>query len=386
MFIPFSSPYFDDKEIDAVSRVLKSGWITTGNVAFEFEKNFLNYLGLDDKEFSAISVNSATAGLHLALEACGIKEGDEVILPSLTFASTAEVVRYLGAEVILADIDYKTMNICTDDIKTKITSKTKAIMPVHYAGLSCDMSNIINIAQKNNLKIIEDAAHALPTTNKGEIIGSLNTEASVFSFYANKSITTGEGGMIITRKKDLAKRMKIMRLHGIDRDVFERFTSDKPSWFYQIIDAGYKYNLTDIAAAIGIEQLKKLPQMQRKRARIAEKYNAAFKDTELITPYFDDNELHAWHLYVIRLKKPDLHRRNSIIEKLSKEGIGTSIHYIPLHMHPFYRKRYSYSGAAFANTTQAYNSMISLPIYPQLESEKQEHIIESVKQILLEGL
>ena len=255
-FLPFALPDIGDDEIAEVVSALRSGWVTTGPKSKQFEDDFTNFL--NDETLESISVNSATSGLHLALEAIGVSAGDEVMVPTYTFTASAEIVRYLGATPVFIDVDLNTFNMTADNFAASITSKTKAVIPVHFGGLSCDMEEIISIAKSHNIKIIEDAAHALPTSYKGKLIGTLDTDITVFSFYANKTITTGEGGMVVTRNPELANRCRIMRLHGINRDAFDRFVSTKPSWFYEVVAPGYKYNLPDIAAAIGIHQLKRL--------------------------------------------------------------------------------------------------------------------------------
>jgi len=253
-FLPFALPDIGEEEIAEVMDSLRSGWLTTGPKAKRFEQDFAAFVG-DGVE--AIAVNSATAGLHIALEAAGIKEGDEVITTPYTFTATAEVVRYLNAHPVFVDIEPGTFNIDPAKIESAITSRTKAIIPVHFAGLACDMDRIIKIAQKHGLKVVEDAAHALPTTYKGKLIGTFDSDATVYSFYVTKTIATGEGGMVVTRNKKVSERCRVMRLHGIDRDVFNRYSSKKPSWHYEIIAPGFKYNMTDIAASLGIQQLKK---------------------------------------------------------------------------------------------------------------------------------
>ena len=299
-FIPFSTPEIDDSEINEVIDTLRSGWITTGPKVKQFESDFQDFIG---SGVEAISVNSATAGLHLALEALGVGEGDEVILPSLTFTATAVVVRYLNADIKFLDVDPLTLNINIDHIRSAVTSRTKVIIVVHYAGLSCDMDKILSLADELNLKVVEDAAHALPTTYKGRIIGSLQSDATVFSFYANKTMTTGEGGMVVARDIDLIKRIKIMRLHGIDRDAFTRFQSKKPKWYYEVVAPGFKYNMTDIAAAIGIHQLKKLPKFLERRQYLVKRYLNKLADLPLTLPLDDMNGgSHSWHLFIIRIK------------------------------------------------------------------------------------
>ena len=266
-FLPFALPELGEEEIAEVVDTLRSGWITTGPKARRFEQAFAEFL--NEPQIECIAVNSATAGLHLALEALGIGPGDEVITTTHTFTATAEVVRYMGADVKLVDIDPKTMNIALDQIEAAITPRTKAIIPVHYAGLAVDMLTLLDIARRHGLKVVEDAAHALPTTLEKELIGTMGSNATVFSFYANKKMTTGEGGMLVTRDAELAKRARVMRLHGINRDAFDRFTAKVPSWYYEIVAPGFKYNLTDIAAALGLHQLKRLPAFQKRREQIA---------------------------------------------------------------------------------------------------------------------
>lgn len=281
-FLPFALPELGDEEIAEVVDTLRSGWITTGPKAKRFEQAFAEFL--NEPQIECIAVNSATAGLHLALEALGIGPGDEVITTTHTFTATAEVVRYMGADVKLVDIDPKTMNIALDQIEAAITPRTKAIIPVHYAGLAVDMLTLLDIARRHGLKVVEDAAHALPTTLEKELIGTMGSNATVFSFYANKTMTTGEGGMLVTRDAELAKRARVMRLHGINRDAFDRFTAKVPSWYYEIVAPGFKYNLTDIAAAMGLHQLKRLPAFQRRREQIAARYFEALADLPLILP------------------------------------------------------------------------------------------------------
>ena len=267
--IPCFRPFIGEEEIEAATAVLRSGWLTTGPKAREFEQSFVAYMG-DGVE--AVAVNSATAGLHLAAEACGIGPGDEVILPTLTFTATASVIRHLGAEVVLADVEERTRCIDLDDAERRLTSRCKAIMPVHFGGLPCNMTKILAFARRHGLKVIEDAAHALPARWDGRLIGSLDSDACVFSFYACKPITTGEGGMIVTRDPNIAARARVMRTHGLDRDSFDRFRKVGASWAYDVIAPGFKYNLTDVAAAIGIVQLTRAAALQASRQRAAERY------------------------------------------------------------------------------------------------------------------
>lgn len=382
-FLPFALPDVGAEEQAAVCETMASGWMTTGPVTKNFEEAFAAYLG-DGLE--ALAVNSATAGLHLALEALGIGPGDEVIAPSLTFTATVEVARYLGADAVLVDVDPITLTMDPAAVRAAITPRTKALMPVHYAGLSCDMTPLLEIARSAGLSVVEDAAHALPTTYHGEMIGSLGSDVTVFSFYANKTMTTGEGGMIVTRSAELAKRMKVMRLHGIDRDAFDRFRATKPSWYYEIVAPGFKYNLTDLAASIGIVQLKRLPEFVARRQQLANRYNTELADLPLILPSkAPEGDDHAWHLYVLRLSDAALGRgfmRDDVISQLFSLGIGTSVHYVPLHRQPYWQNRYSLSPDQFPVTEDAYQRMFTIPLYSRMTDEDQGRVIEALRSIL----
>jgi dTDP-4-amino-4,6-dideoxygalactose transaminase len=380
-FLPFALPEIGDEEIAEVVDTLKSGWLTTGPKAKRFEADFAAFLG--DEGLHCIAVNSATAGLHLALEAIGIGPGDEVITTTHTFTATAEVVRYLGADVKLVDIDAATLNIAPAAIEAAITPRTKAILPVHYGGLAADMPAILAIAEHHGLKVIEDAAHALPATCHGRLVGTLASDATVFSFYANKTITTGEGGMLVTRDARLAQRARIMRLHGMSRDAFDRFTATVPSWYYEIVAPGFKYNLTDIAAALGLHQLRKAHAFQRRRAELASRYDVALAGMALITPpRAPEGDTHAWHLYVLRLRDGAGVDRNTLIERLFAAGIGVSVHYIPLHLHPYWRDRYGLDAAMFPASQRAYERMVSLPLYTRMNDSDVERVAAAVRAAL----
>src|SRR5215831_14561219 len=335
-FIPFHVPAIDEDEIRSVVETLESGWLTTGRKVGSFEDDFARYVGSKH----AVAVNSGTAALHLALDAVGIREDDEVIIPTMTFAATAEVVLYFKAKPVLVDCERDTFNLDPGKIEAAITSKSKAIIPVHFGGQPCEMDQILDIARKHNLRVIEDAAHALPARDHGRTIGTMG-DITCFSFYATKTITTGEGGMATTENPEWGERMRIMSLHGISHDAWKRYTKEG-SWCYEILYPGFKYNLTDIAAAIGIEQLKRCDGFWRARKRIAAIYDKAFADLEEIqTPVHRPDIEHAWHLYVIQLNLADLRlTRNQFIEALREEGIGTSVHFIPLHLHPYYRHKF----------------------------------------------
>ena len=375
--VPFFVPDIDQREIDAVTKVLNSKWITTGPMVEKFEQEFSQLISNDKKEIYSIAVNSATAGLHLALLACDIRKGDEVITSTLTFTATTEAIENVGAKVKLVDIDPLTMNMNIEELSRSITKRTKAIMPVHYSGLSCDMDPIIGLAKKNNIKIIEDAAHALASTYKKNTIGSLDSDVTVFSFYANKTITTGEGGMAVTSNRKLAENLRIIRYHGIDKHAFQRETAQ--SAFYQVITSGYKYNLTDIAASIGIEQLKKLPEILNKRHQLAERYFEDLKDLPLILPpksKFDD--IHPWHLFVIRLREDSSIDRDNVMQFLLDSGVQTSLHYIPIHRHPYWKNRYSLKAEAYPHAENAFKNMISIPLFTSMTDTQQNIVIKSL--------
>ncbi|WP_027135627.1 DegT/DnrJ/EryC1/StrS family aminotransferase [Geminicoccus roseus] len=383
-YLPFALPDIGEAEIAEVVDTLRSGWITTGPKARRFERDFGEFLASGD--LHAIAVNSATAGLHLALEALQIGPGDEVIVPVHTFTATAEVVNYLGADPVFVDVDPVTLTIRPEAVEAAITPRTRAILPVHYAGLACAMDPLVRIAAKHGLQIVEDAAHALPATScGGRLIGTLDTAATVFSFYATKTVATGEGGMIVTRSAKIAERARLMRIHGISRDVFDRYSgkADHGGWYYEVVAPGFKYNLPDLAAAIGLHQLARAHAMQQRRAAIAAAYHEAFSclPVELPAPA-PAGELHAWHLYVIRLGRGSRIQRDELILALREAGIGTSVHYVPLHFHPYWRERYGLRPGDFPASTDAYRCMISLPIYSKMADADVERVIGSMRALL----
>lgn len=380
-FLPFALPDIGDDEIAEVVDTLRSGWVTTGPKTRRFEEDFAAWLG--DPSLHALAVNSATAGLHLALEALGIGPGDEVITTTHTFTATAEVVRYLGADVVLVDIDPATLCIDVDAVERAITPRTKAVIPVHYAGLAADMARLIPMARRHGLKIVEDAAHALPTTSGGRLVGTLDSDATVFSFYANKTITTGEGGMVVVRDDALAKRIKVMRLHGISRDAFDRFTAKVPSWYYEIVAPGFKYNLTDIAAALGIHQLRRAREFQARREAVAMAYQRELDGLPLVPPPGPRNgDVHSWHLYVVRLADEAKIGRDAFIEQLFAAGIGCSVHYVPLHLMPYWRDRYALRPEQFPHSQHAYERLVSLPMYSRMTEADVARVGAAVRQAL----
>ncbi|GAB6091131.1 DegT/DnrJ/EryC1/StrS family aminotransferase [Spirochaeta dissipatitropha] len=380
--IPFGKPCLGTEEEEAVLRIMRSGWLTTGSECALFEQEFAELVGVP----YAIAVSSATAGLHLALEACGIGPGDAVVTSTLTFAATAEVICSLGARPVFADIDPETANICPEAAeKAIVETRAKALIPVHMGGLGCDMTALKRIAKHHNCSIIEDAAHSLPACEAGRYSGT-DGDVGVYSFYANKTMTTGEGGMIVCRDKRLAERMKLLRMHGIDRDVWKRYTDSTASWRYDITAAGYKYNLPDMLAAVGRIQLKKVHSMQAERARIAAAYSHAFADCSWLAlppvPLSGEQTAHSWHLYQIRLTASDAEvRRDEFIQKLQAEGIGVSVHFIPLHTMTYYRDLLGYREQDFPAAMNWFHRCISLPVYPDLADSQLQRIILTVRRI-----
>ena len=380
-FLPFALPEIGEEEIAEVVDTLRSGWVTTGPKARRFETDFAAFLG--DPGLHCVAVNSATAGLHLALEAVGIGPGDEVLTTTHTFTATAEVARYLGADVKLVDCDSATLNIDPAAVEAAIGPRTKALVPVHYAGLAADMPRLLQIARRHRLKVVEDAAHALPTTSGGRLVGTLDSEATVFSFYANKTSTTGEGGMLVTRDPEIASRARVMRLHGISRDAFDRFSAQVPSWYYEIVAPGFKYNLTDIAAALGLHQLRRAREFHRRREHLAQAYDAALSGLPLQLPaHAPAGEQHAWHLYVVRLADDARVARDRVIERLYAAGIGCSVHYIPLHLQPYWRERYGLQARHFPRSQRAFERMISLPLYTRMRDADVERVAQALRAVL----
>lgn len=379
-FLPFAKPDLGDEEIAEVLDSLRSGWITTGPKTKRFEHEFAEFIG--DGVY-AVAVNSATAGLHLALEAIGIGPADQVITTTHTFTATAEVVRYMGADPVFVDIDPSTLTIDPMRIEAAITPRTRAIMPVHYAGLSCDMGAILAIARKHGLRVVEDAAHALPTTHCGGLIGTLESDATVFSFYATKTIATGEGGMLVTRDPEVAARCRVMRLHGIDRDAFDRYSTDRPAWYYEVVAPGFKYNMTDLAASLGIHQLKKVWAFQKRRRQLAERYDAALERLPLLLPPRSlMGDLHSWHLYVVRLEDTARVTRDEFIRLMFDRGVGCSVHYVPLHLQPYWRRTYHLRIEDFPSSQHAFERSISLPLYTRMTDDDQARVIDAATAIL----
>jgi perosamine synthetase len=367
-----------EEEVQAVSDVIRSGWMTMGPKTFEFENAFAKYTGA----LEAIAVSTGTAALHLALEAAGVDESDEVLIPTTTFTATAEAVTYLKAYPVLVDIDPITMNLDPGDAARRITPRTKAMIPVHLAGQPCDLEVLLALAHKYHLRVIEDAAHALPSEYRGKRVGQIS-EFTCFSFYATKTLTTGEGGMITTTNPEAARRIRLMRLHGIERDAWKRYRADG-SWRYEVLEAGFKYNLTDLQSAIGLVQLAKCDAMAQARLMIAHKYTEAFSTfDELLVPEVRPDRTSSWHLYILRLRLDRLRiDRDAFILAMKERGVSCSVHFIPLHLHPYYQRTYGYKAGDFPNAEGQFSSCFSLPIFPGMTNQEIEHVIGAVQETI----
>lgn len=377
-FLPFHKASIGDREIREVADALSSGWITTGPKTKKFEEGFINCVGAK----YGVAVSSCTAAMHLALAAIGIKEGDEVIVPVMTFTATAEVVTYFKATPVFIDCDSDTLLMDVGSLEEKITPKTKAIIPVHYAGQACDIDAILEIAHKHGIKVIWDAAHSFPTEYKSKMVGSF-PDITCFSFYATKTLATGEGGMAVTDNKEYADQMRILSLHGMSKDVWNRY-SKEGSWYYEIVAPGYKYNLTDIAAAIGLVQLSRRGELLKKRQKIAQVYRDAFQGMEELTPLklLSYGNM-AWHLFVIKLNLEKLSiDRNRFISELKDRNIGSSVHFIPLHLHPYWKEAYGLKESDFPTASAVYKQIVSLPIFPDMADEDTGDVVSAVKDIV----
>jgi dTDP-4-amino-4,6-dideoxygalactose transaminase len=380
--VPFHRADLGEEEITAVADVIRSGWLTMGARTVEFERRFAEYVCATH----AVAVSSGTAALHLALEAAGIRGGDEVLLPTTTFTATAEVVTYLGAKPVLVDIDPRSLNIDLLDLQRKITGRSRAVISVHLAGLPCDLAEIREIASQHSsqerLRVIEDAAHALPATYAGTKIGAIS-ELTAFSFYATKTLTTGEGGMITTENEDYARRMQMMRLHGISRDAWKRYSAEG-SWAYEVLEPGFKYNFTDLQAALGMVQLAKCDAMARAREAIARRYSRAFEAVEAVeVPAAPRDRTTAWHLYILRLNLERLRiERDRFIRELDDRGVRASVHFIPLHLQPAYQRGYGYRLGDLPQAEREYRRSLSLPIYSGMREEEIEHVIWAVSDVV----
>jgi dTDP-4-amino-4,6-dideoxygalactose transaminase len=404
--VPFARPFLGREEEEAALRVIRSGWLTTGAETLAFENEFMEFLTRREDaagnrrlteesppapggspSLRCLAVNSATSGLHLALEACGVGSGDLVLVPSYTFTSTAEVVRYLGAEPVFVDVAPGTFHMDPAALERILAAPArragtfKAVIPVHYGGLACDMAAIMDIARRYNLKVVEDAAHSFPSRLRdGSWAGAIG-DAGVFSFYATKTITTGEGGMVVCASEALARRISVMRSHGIDRSVWNRYTDAAASWYYEVVEAGYKYNLPDLLAAVGRVQLSRAWDLLRMRREIAAAYDVAFGgDRRFLIPPTGDGD--ARHLYPLRLNPRHLAvSRDDFIGKLKERGVGVSVHFIPLHIMPFYKNRYRLREEDFPETMKSFSQEISLPIWPGMTAAQVEQVIAVVQSV-----
>ena len=391
--IPFSKVICDGNELQYVREVIESGWLTTAGKCVEFEKRFGEKVGGK----YACAVNSATAALHIAAEAIGIGPGDQVFVPTMTFTASAEIIRYLGADPVFLDVEYGTCLITPAILEAAICQypAAKALVLVHFGGQAAEMigqksvgsgqAGILEICRKHGLKLIEDAAHAFPSRYQGQMIGSIG-DVTCFSFYANKTITTGEGGMLVTDNEEIYKRAKVMRLHGINRDIWDRFTAKKANWEYDVVAPGYKYNMPDVNAAIGLAQLERADEFRAERQRCAEFYCNALAGVKGLdlpvckVPHLD----HSWHLFWVVLNAASRLNRDQFIEKLNKAGIGTSVHYKPLHRMTYYRERYALKVADYPQAERHWQGVVTLPVYPTLTNEELDYICTTIRNILAE--
>ncbi len=382
--IPFAKVVVGESERRYLQEVLDSGWLTTASKTLEFEKRFSEKV---DAKY-ACAVNSCTAALHLGLDALGVKPGDKVFVPSMTFTASAEVIRYLSADPVVLDTEYRT-NLISPEILKKAISKhpdVKYLVIVHFGGQPAQMHEIKELCKRHGIKILEDAAHAFPAHIDGKMVGSFG-DITCFSFYANKTITTGEGGMLVTDDEEIYRRVKMMRLHGISRDVWDRFTSDKPSWDYDVLEAGYKYNMPDVNAAIGLGQLEKAEEFRSERQKVIEFYIKNLSDINSIDLPISHvkNEEHAWHLFPIILNKKAKISRNKFIESMAESGIGTSVHYRPLHQLTYYRTNYDLNAKNYPNAEKTWQGTVSLPVFPYMSEEQLKYICTTIKDILSEN-
>jgi perosamine synthetase len=377
-WLPYHRPSIGEEEIAEVVDTLRSGWVTTGAKTRRFEQQFAALLGVPE----ALAVSSGTAALHLALRVLGVQAGDDVIVPAYTFTATAEAVTYLGARPVLADVDPVTCNLRAEDVERARTRRTRAVMPVHIAGLPCDMDPILEVARTWRLAVVEDAAHALPARDRGRWVGTLG-DAAAFSFYATKNITTAEGGMLVVRDADLAEQGRILALHGISRDAWQRYAA-AGHWRYEILANGYKYNLPDLAASLGLAQLRKLAGFHARRCRLAARYDRGLAHLDAVErpPHAPPDGAHAWHLYMIRLRTGVLRiDRDGFIDELRARNVGTSVHFIPLHLHPYYQQTWGYRSGQFPGAEEAWSRVVSLPLYPAMSDGDVDDVVSAVADV-----
>lgn len=377
-FLPFAQPLIGLEEITEIIDTLQSGWLSRGPKCTEFEKRLADFVGSK----YAVAVNSCTAALFLALKAMGVGPGDEVITTPLTFVATANVIVHTGARPVFADVNPQSLNIDVAEIARKVSTRTKVIIPVHYAGRACEMDEILALARDHGLKVLEDAAHALYTQYKGRMVGSIG-DATAFSFYATKNLVTGEGGMLTTNDEKLAHHVRVLSLHGMDADAWKRYSA-KGSWYYQVLTPGYKCNMTDLQAALGLKQLERLASMQSLREEYVRVYNEGLSGLPgIILPGDDPVGRHAWHLYVIQVEEKQAGiSRDQFIEELKKRGIGASVHFIPVHLQPYYRTAYGYKEGDFPVAEEAFRRIVSLPLYPKMTLPDVKRVIEAIREII----
>jgi perosamine synthetase len=373
-FLLFHKPFISEDEVNEIVDTVRSGWISMGPKTIRFENNFSDYIGVN----KSVAVSSWTAAGHLTLEAFGVKPEDEVIVPTMTFPATAEIVCYFGAKPVIIDVDEGTLNMSLEAIEKAITPKTKVIIPVHYAGQPCDLDEIHDIAKKHDIRVLEDAAHALPADYKGQRIGTIS-KVTCFSFYATKTLSTGEGGMICTNDEEIAERCKIMRLHGINRDAWKRYT-ESGSWYYEVVAPGYKYNFTDLQASLGLPQLKKVDTMWDSRKKIAAKYTQALKDLDTIQLHtIKPDRVSSWHLFPIRLHLDRLTKnRAQLINELREKNVGVGVHFMPVHQHLYYSETFNISDDAYPVASAVFPRLMSLPIYPGMTDENVDRVIDVI--------
>ncbi len=378
MNIPFHRPYIVDEEIEAVLESLKSGWTTMGRKTIEFEEKFAEYIGMPH----AVAVNSCTSALHLCLQLAGVGPGDEVIIPTTTFVATAEVVEYCGAKPVPAEIEKETHCMNVLNVEKLVTDRTKAVIPVHFSGQPCDLNSLHDIAKERGIYVFEDAAHSLPAWYSGKKIGTLS-DATCFSFYATKTLATGEGGMIITGNHQWTKKLETMRLHGMNRDAWKRH-EDGAAWEYDVITLGYKYNTTDLNASLGLAQLDRVDWMHAEREKIAQKYADAFAGNETLIPYVvKDDRRSSWHLYPLKLNLESLKiTRNEFIRMMHERGVNTSVHFKPIYRFTYYNDKYGYNPADFPVSEWVFEREVSLPIFPGMTDDEVNYVIETVLDIV----
>lgn len=379
-FLPFSSPTIDDNMINEVVDTLKSGWITTGPKVEKFEREFASYVG----KKNAVSLTSATAALHLVILSLELKEGEEVITPSLTWTSAANIIELQGGVPVFVDVDPDTLNLSIEDLKKKISNKTRAIIPVHFAGQPVDMDAIYEVIYKKNITVIEDAAHAVGSYYKGKHVGEV-CDFAIYSFHPNKNITTGEGGMVVCKDINMAEKIRILKFHGLERNAWSRFSKETKNFQYEVVQPGYKYNMMDIQAALGIHQLSQLDKFIARRTQLAETYNYLFENINFIKPLGQVNYdcRHAWHLYIIKIDIDALKiSRDEFMSQLKDLNIGSGLHYTPIHLHKYYKEKYNYKRGDLPNTEYCGDRILSLPMFPKMTDQDQKDVVEAIKLII----